>query len=67
MYWVEMTSTVKCVNMTLILELKCFQRSAMTVEELAESSRVVTETHEEFKGMGAVLGHSRLTYILSLD
>jgi hypothetical protein len=31
----------------------------MTVEELAESSRVVTETHEEFKGMGAVLGHSR--------
>jgi len=32
----------------------------MTVEELAESSRVVNETHEEFKGMGAVLGHTRL-------
>ena len=35
------------------------RRSALTVEELTESSRVVSETHEEFKGMGAVLGHSR--------
>lgn len=38
------------------------QRSALAVEELAESSRVVNETNEEFKAMGAVLGHSRYIY-----
>jgi len=35
------------------------ERSAMTVEELEQSSRGVKETQEEFRSMGAVIGQSR--------
>jgi protein transport protein SEC20 len=35
------------------------ERSAMTVGELAQSSQTVTETQEEFKNMGSVIGQSR--------
>lgn len=35
------------------------ERSALTVDDLAESSKTIDETNEEFKGMGAVIGQSR--------
>ncbi len=35
------------------------ERSALTVDELAQSSTVVRETQEEFRTMGSVIGQSR--------